>query len=541
MATTNNSFDRVAEANRRRKFGKNDVGLLDDFSQRWFAKQSQDPWSAIGAALGYGWGSYLGNKEAARQMGKAKDEEDAKAREAAYNTAMQAAEDSGLVGMNSADAIMDQKNIYADAQNELATVKAKMEAMEDKNSDAYKGLQRDAYALENKMNTAHNTANFLLGMRTQNGLSNEGLYANNSGDGYMREKLGDISMLNAVGNQGRGGQNMFGATLPVPQLNPNFQSTAQANTNPTITEMAQNKLAEMQYDQPTGFITQDMLANAYLMNPDVKKKIDSEYNKKKRSAKYWKELRQDLRSKGLSEAVIDDYIDLQSQGVVDDMVSDYYEQIIDGNYLGADSLGTLMTNLDPQMAQVLKTGGVSIDKLFGADQNRQNALLQIAANDERARQNFANQLTRDEINRQNDLNDWVAKKIWELNHGGGGGGRGEKEVKLSSPTATQTANILGQAAKYLLKNYDPVAAWERVKMVKENYLNPYMDENGEMKDPRTQFKADELEDAWKLASAIEYLYRESTQDTISPEYMEALEKNAGNALDVMREAIENQR
>lgn len=466
MAQTNNVQKQIRDAYARRKFGQQDIGVLDGFTQQWLAKQSQDPWSAVGAMLGYGYGSYLGNKERANQLEKAKTEEEALAREAQYAAAQEAANASGLVGMDSADAIRQQKENYMNYQNQANDIQAKMDAIEDKSSDEYKNLARSLYQVQGQMNDAHNTADNLRTLRTQMGLSNDGLYANNSGADYLREKLGDVSMSNPIQQPQQGGQNMFGATLPIPQINPNGQVSRDTVTNPTITQMAQNTLGNLsRQNTPSGIITQDALTNFMVSNPDLKKKIISDTDKQKRSASYWKDLRQKLRAKGLSDSVIDEYIDTQAQDVVDDLVGSYYKAIGEGNYLGADAIGTLMTNLDPTMAQVLKTGGVSVGNLFGAEQQEKAALFNAAQ--ALGKEQRANE--RSNQKRINDMQDFVTKeKIkQDIKNNYGNGNGSKKEEKL--PEWQQTMdNYLTQGESYL-DGGNLNAAWDAVVAAK-NYL-----------------------------------------------------------------------
>lgn len=466
MAQTNDVQKQLRDAYTRRKFGQRDIGLLDGMTQQWFAKQAQDPWSAIGAMLGYGYGSYLGDKERANQLEDAKAEEEALAREAQYAAAQDAANASGLVGMDSADAIRQQKENYMNYQNQANEIQTKMNAIEDKSSDEYKNLARSLYQLQGQMNDAHNTADNLRTLRTQMGLSNDGLYANNSGAGYLREKLGDVSMLNPIQQPQQGGQNTFGATLPIPQINPNGQVPTSAVENPTITQMAQNTLGNLsRQNTPSGIITQDALTNFMIANPDLKKKIVSDTDNQKRSASYWKDLRQKLRAKGLSDSVIDEYIDTQAQDVVDDLVGNYYKAIGEGNYLGADAIGTLLTNLDPTMAQVLKTGGVSVGNLFGAEQQEKSMLFKVAqalAKEQRAD-------AHSEQKRINDIMDFETKERIKdrIKNASGNGNGSKKEEKL--PEWQQTMdNYLTQGEAYL-NGGNLNAAWDAVVAAK-NYL-----------------------------------------------------------------------
>lgn len=445
MAVTNDVQAKLRDAYDRKKYGKKDLGILDNFTQQWFAQQSKDPWSALGAMIGYGIGAHYGEKEYQKQLGEADQVAEAEARGAYHDAALKAADESGLVGTSTYDGITQAKADYGTHKANYDDTMAKINTFKgDQESQEYKGLLEMAKQAEAGMQAAHNKAEMFRQINRDNGWSNDGYLSTNS----LGEKLGDRSLYAPQTPQMQTQPSLLNGNGVFPTVQPQQTGTF---TAPTITDLAQRSLNTLEQN-PAGMLDRDAVARYYLTDPELKKKITSEYDNSKRSAAYWKDLRQKLRKEGLSEAVIDDYIDGKAQEVTDQMLGEYYQSIANGNYYGADALATLMTNLDPTLAQVMKTGGVSVGNLFGAQQNWLQDMAQAQRRSAERAETRAYNEAQYEKKRIDSLNDKIRieeiKKARGLSGDSGGSSGGGK----ASSEETYTNNLILSALDALDAN-----------------------------------------------------------------------------------------
>lgn len=400
-----------------------------------------DPWFALGELVGRGFGAHMADKSYQKQMDKAQNIENAMARTSQYDEATKAGENSGLINTSTYDGILKAKDAYNQNKTIYDEAKAKLDAFEgDKNSAEYDALAKMAADAQLGMNNASANATMLRKINTNKGLSNEGFYATDS----LGERLADVSLLTPKKVQNWRDVDHFGGK-GILQNAPNTQQQAGTFTAPTITELAQNAL-ERHKQNGTSIISADDLAKYAMTTPSMKDTLESNYEISKRDPQYFDNLRKELKKEGVSDEVIDEYIGGQRQNVAHGLLGEYYDNIANGKYLDADAAATQMAYLDPTMAQLLKTGGVSVNNLFGAQQNAENA-------ERAARRNMAKE--------QRDLAIWKVKEDYKnatrpSRAGGGsggssrssGGGKASDGGKLSA-NAKQVGNIIGQANMHL--------------------------------------------------------------------------------------------
>lgn len=404
-----------------------------------------DPWFALGELVGRGFGAHMADKSYQKQMDKAQNIENAMARTSQYDEATKAGENSGLINTSTYDGILKAKDAYNQNKTIYDEAKAKLDAFEgDKNSAEYDALAKMAADAQLGMNNASANATMLRKINTNKGLSNEGFYATDS----LGERLADVSLLTPKKVQNWRDVDHFGGK-GILQNAPNTQQQAGTFTAPTITELAQNAL-ERHKQNGTSIISADDLAKYAMTTPSMKDTLESNYEISKRDPQYFDNLRKELKKEGVSDEVIDEYIGGQRQNVAHGLLGEYYDNIANGKYLDADATATQMAYLDPTMAQLLKTGGVSVNNLFGAYQNALNAEQQAQANEAKA---------------SRDLAIWKVKEDYKNatrpsrasgGSGGSSGGGGSEGGKLSA-NAKQVGNIIGQANMHLKNgNYQGV-------------------------------------------------------------------------------------
>ena len=400
-----------------------------------------DPLFALGELVGRGFGAHMADKSYQKQMDKAQNIENAMARTSQYDEATKAGENSGLINTSTYDGILKAKDAYNQNKTIYDEAKAKLDAFEgDKNSAEYDALAKMAADAQLGMNNASANATMLRKINTNKGLSNEGFYATDS----LGERLADVSLLTPKKVQNWRDVDHFGGK-GILQNAPNTQQQAGTFTAPTITELAQNAL-ERHKQNGTSIISADDLAKYAMTTPSMKDTLESNYEISKRDPQYFDNLRKELKKEGVSDEVIDEYIGGQRQNVAHGLLGEYYDNIANGKYLDADATATQMAYLDPTMAQLLKTGGVSVNNLFGAYQNALNAEQQAQANEAKAKR---------------DLEIWKWKEDYKnatrpSRAGGGsggssrssGGGKASDGGKLSA-NAKQVGNIIGQANMHL--------------------------------------------------------------------------------------------
>ena len=412
-----------------------------------------DPLFALGELVGRGFGAHMADKSYQKQMDKAQNIENAMARTSQYDEATKAGENSGLINTSTYDGILKAKDAYNQNKTIYDEAKAKLDAFEgDKNSAEYDALVKMAADAQLGMNNASANATMLRKINTNKGLSNEGFYAT---DG-LGERLADVSLLTPKKVQNWRDVDHFGGK-GILQNAPNTQQQAGTFTAPTITELAQNAL-ERHKQNGTSIISADDLAKYAMTTPTMKDTLESNYEISKRDPRYFDNLRKELKKQGVSDEVIDEYIGGQRQNVAHGLLGEYYDNIANGKYLDADATATQMAYLDPTMAQLLKTGGVSVNNLFGAYQNALNAAREAAAKAQQIQDTRKYNEEQYEKKRQDKIDDAVKvaslkKSLGLSGYSDGssrssGGGKASDGGKLSA-NAKQVGNIIGQANMHL--------------------------------------------------------------------------------------------
>lgn len=466
-----------------------------------------DPWFALGELVGRGFGAHMADKSYQKQMDKAQNIENAMARTSQYDEATKAGENSGLINTSTYDGILKAKDAYNQNKTIYDEAKAKLDAFEgDKNSAEYDALAKMAADAQLGMNNASANATMLRKINTNKGLSNEGFYATDS----LGERLADVSLLTPKKVQNWRDVDHFGGK-GILQNAPNTQQQAGTFTAPTITELAQNAL-ERHKQNGTSIISADDLAKYAMTTPSMKDTLESNYEISKRDPQYFDNLRKELKKEGVSDEVIDEYIGGQRQNVAHGLLGEYYDNIANGKYLDADATATQMAYLDPTMAQLLKTGGVSVNNLFGAYQNALKAEQQAEANEDKAKRDLATwKWKQDYIN---------ATRPSRASGGSGGssGGSGASE-KLESWEKIPH-NLLSQIDMYTT-NKDFESAYEVVDRLKEHLRNP------EVLD---KFPGEGLLGYKKLLAQREYALLDAKRkagEVVDPTYFADVARNAG--------------
>jgi hypothetical protein len=467
-----------------------------------------DPWFALGELVGRGFGAHMADKSYQKQMDKAQNIENAMARTSQYDEATKAGENSGLINTSTYDGILKAKDAYNQNKTIYDEAKAKLDAFEgDKNSAEYDALAKMAADAQLGMNNASANATMLRKINTNKGLSNEGFYATDS----LGERLADVSLLTPKKVQNWRDVDHFGGK-GILQNAPNTQQQAGTFTAPTITELAQNAL-ERHKQNGTSIISADDLAKYAMTTPSMKDTLESNYEISKRDPQYFDNLRKELKKEGVSDEVIDEYIGGQRQNVAHGLLGEYYDNIANGKYLDADATATQMAYLDPTMAQLLKTGGVSVNNLFGAYQNALKAEQQAQANEAKASRDLATwKWKQDYIN---------ATRPSRASGGSGGssGGSGTSE-KLEAWEKTPH-NLLSQIDMYTT-NKDYGSAYEVVDRLKELLYR-----NTEELD---KFPGEGLAGYRMLLAQREYDLLDAKRkagETVDPEYFATVARNAG--------------
>lgn len=313
-----------------------------------------DPWFALGELVGKGAAAAYDRRQYQKQLEKAGRIDAQTAQEAYQDAANQKAQESGLIGTSTYDGITKAKADYGTHKATYDDTMAKINAFTgDQKSQEYLGLLEMAKQAQEGMQTAQNRAEQLRQINRDNGWSNEGYYATDS----LSEKLGDRSLY---APQEQVKPSLLGGVLPTQE------KQMGTFTAPTITEMAQRSLDVLQQN-PMGKLSAEDVARYHMTNPELKASIVNDYDRSKRNATYFSDLEQKMKKEGISQEVIDEYLGGKKRAVVEDMLGDYYQAVLKGNLYGADALSTLMAGIDPTTAQILKTGGVSIGNLFGAE------------------------------------------------------------------------------------------------------------------------------------------------------------------------------
>lgn len=476
-----------------------------------------DPWFALGELVGRGVGAHMADKSYQKQMDKAQNIENAMARTSQYDEATKAGENSGLINTSTYDGILKAKDAYNQNKTIYDEAKAKLDAFEgDKNSAEYDALAKMAADAQLGMNNASANATMLRKINTNKGLSNEGFYAT---DG-LGERLADVSLLTPKKVQNWRDVDHFGGK-GILQNAPNTQQQAGTFTAPTITELAQNAL-ERHKQNGASIISADDLAKYAMTTPSMKDTLESNYEISKRDPQYFDNLRKELKKEGVSDEVIDEYIGGQRQNVAHGLLGEYYDNIANGKYLDADATATQMAYLDPTMAQLLKTGGVSVNNLFGAQQNALNAERAAAAK----AQQIQDTREYNEKKRQQEREENKQDYVWKLkqknsldNNGGGssGGGKASDGGKLSA-NAKQVGNIIGQANMHLENNnYQGV-----LDLLAE--LKPKVYEDFDFYSKMTP---SEKAEANKFIAGVEYNARLAMGEDKNSKYMKDLYISAG--------------
>ncbi len=464
-----------------------------------------DPWFALGELIGNAAGNAYGKRQYEKQLDKAGQIDAASAREAYYDTANKNAQASGLIGTSTYDGITQAKTDYGTHKTAYDDAMAKLNAFKgDQDSQEYKGLWEMAQQAQAGRQNANNRAEMLRQINRDNGWSNEGYYATDS----LSEKLGNTSLLAPRKQEEWQGISLGEGLLSTAQ-------TDQQASTPTITDLAQRSFNTLR-QKPAGVLSKDDVARYYMTNPELKEKIVADHDRSKRSASYWSDLERKMKQEGVSQEVIDEYLGGKKRAVAEDMLGDYYKAVLDGNYLGADALATLTAGIDPQLAQILKTGGVSVGNLFGAEQS----WLQSMAEAQRKEQAEARK-------RQQNLQDYRTKKeidaAYKNNGSGGRGGSssgGSKSDKLEKWEEVPH-NLLTQVTMYT-QNKDFESAYETVDRLKELL---YRDTEA-----LDKFPGQGLAGYRQLLAQVEYNLLEakrSAGEAIDPAYFATVARNAG--------------
>lgn len=465
-----------------------------------------DPWFALGELVGRGFGAHMADKSYQKQMDKAQNIENAMARTSQYDEATKAGENSGLINTSTYDGILKAKDAYNQNKTIYDEAKAKLDAYEgDKNSAEYDALAKMAADAQLGMNNASANATMLRKINTNKGLSNEGFYATDS----LGERLADVSLLTPKKVQNWRDVDHFGGK-GILQNAPNTQQQAGTFTAPTITELAQNAL-ERHKQNGTSIISADDLAKYAMTTPSMKATLESNYEISKRDPRYFDNLRKELKKEGVSDEVIDEYIGGQRQNVAHGLLGEYYDNIANGKYLDADATATQMAYLDPTMAQLLKTGGVSVGNLFGAEQDRQKTLTNAQIETQQAAEK-----------RQQNRDDYIWKKdvdvAYKNKYGSGSSGGGENEKMPKWQEVPR--NLLSQIAMYT-QNKDFESAYEVVDRLKEHLRDP------EVLD---KFPGEGLLGYRKLLAQHEYALLKAKREAgeaVDPAYFADVARNAG--------------
>ena len=463
-----------------------------------------DPWFALGELVGRGFGAHMADKSYQKQMDKAQNIENAMARTSQYGEATKAGENSGLINTSTYDGILKAKDAYNQNKTIYDEAKAKLDAFEgDKNSAEYDALAKMAADAQLGMNNASANATMLRKINTNKGLSNEGFYATDS----LGERLADVSLLTPKKVQNWRDVDHFGGK-GILQNAPNTQQQAGTFTAPTITELAQNAL-ERHKQNGTSIISADDLAKYAMTTPSMKDTLESNYEISKRDPQYFDNLRKELKKEGVSDEVIDEYIGGQRQNVAHGLLGEYYDNIANGKYLDADATATQMAYLDPTMAQLLKTGGVSINNLFGAYQNALKAEQQAKQKQQEQQEQWDMFVRKEEYKN--------AHKTGGSGNGGSSGGGSSEGGKLSA-NAKQVGNIIGQANMYLDNgNYQGV-----LDLLAEMKPKVYEDF-----DFYSKMTPSEKAEANRLIAGIEYNALLAMGEDENSDYMKKLYKSAG--------------
>lgn len=399
---------------------------------------NNDPWFALGEFVGRGAAAALNERQYQKQLDKAANIEDAMARTSYHDAALDGARNSGLVGTSTYDGITQAKADYNKNKTIYDEAKAKLDAFDgDKEGAEYKNLLELAEQAQIGMNNASANAEMYRQINRNNGRPNEGYYATDS----LGEKLGERSLLAPPKRQEQVKQGLLGGVLPTKE------KQVGTFTAPTITEMAQKSLDTLQKN-PAGIMSAEDLAGYAMTTPSMKETIVANHELAKRSPQYFDNLRREMKKEGVSDEVIDEYIGEQKRNVAYGMMGEYYNLINDGNYLGADALAAQTAFLDPTMAQLLKTGGVSVGNLFGAEQN----WLQSLAEAQRKAAEKAETRQYNEQKRQQDLQDRKEIERYKSdlkNSSEGGGSSGGGKV---SSEETYTKNLVFSASDALDAN-----------------------------------------------------------------------------------------
>ena len=465
------------------------------------------PWFALGELFGRGFGAHMADKSYQKQMDKAQNIENAMARTSQYDEATKAGENSGLINTSTYDGILKAKDAYNQNKTIYDEAKAKLDAFEgDKNSAEYDALAKMAADAQLGMNNASANATMLRKINTNKGLSNEGFYATDS----LGERLADVSLLTPKKVQNWRDVDHFGGK-GILQNAPNTQQQAGTFTAPTITELAQNAL-ERHKQNGTSIISADDLAKYAMTTPSMKDTLESNYEISKRDPQYFDNLRKELKKQGVSNEVIDEYIGGQRQNVAHGLLGEYYDNIANGKYLDADATATQMAYIDPTMAQLLKTGGVSVNNLFGAYQNALKAEQQAQANEAKA---------------MRDLETWKWKQDYitatrpSRASGGSGGYSGGGTSEKMEKWEEVPNNLLSQAAMYT-QNKDFESAYEAINRLKDIL---YRDREALDKFPGAGLSA-----YLQLLAKAEYdllMAKKEAKEDIDPEYFATVARNAG--------------
>lgn len=403
---------------------------------------NNDPWFALGEFVGRGAAAALNERQYQKQLDKAANIEDAMARTSYHDAALDGARNSGLVGTSTYDGITQAKADYNKNKTIYDEAKAKLDAFDgDKEGAEYKNLLELAEQAQIGMNNASANAEMYRQINRNNGRSNEGYYATDS----LGEKLGERSLLAPPKQQEQVKQGLLGGVLPTKE------KQVGTFTAPTITEMAQKSLDTLQKN-PAGIMSAEDLAGYAMTTPSMKETIVANHELAKRSPQYFDNLRREMKKEGVSDEVIDEYIGEQKRNVAYGMMGEYYNLINDGNYLGADALAAQTAFLDPTMAQLLKTGGVSVGNLFGAEQNWLQSLAEAqrkAAEKAETRQYNEEQYEKKRTDKIED-----AVKIAELKESRGlsGGSSGSSGGGKASSEETYTKNLVFSASDALDAN-----------------------------------------------------------------------------------------